>query len=50
MNQQQYHSTLVIGAAGQLKAKLPPCLTPEARRHLLALAWQTPVTIEWRTR
>jgi hypothetical protein len=32
-----------------LKAKLPSNLTPAKRRHLLAITWQTPTQIEWRT-
>jgi hypothetical protein len=46
----QVISATAINGRPWLKAKLPPYLTPEARRHLLAMAWQTPVTIEWRAK
>jgi len=33
-----------------LKARLPARISPQARVHLLAAAWQCPATVEWRTR
>ena len=33
-----------------LKARMPERISAATRRHLLALAWQAPATIEWRTR
>ena len=31
-------------------ARLPERISPQARVHLLAAAWQCPATVEWRTR
>ena len=31
-------------------AMLPERISPQARVHLLAAAWQCPATVEWRTR
>lgn len=33
-----------------VKARLPERISPQARVHLLAAAWQCPATVEWRTR
>lgn len=46
----QVLAATAINGRPWLKAKLPATLPPATRRHLLALAWQAPATIEWRTR
>lgn len=33
-----------------IKVKMPERITPDRRRHILAMAWQSPVQIEWRSR
>jgi len=33
-----------------VKARLPARISPRARVHLLAAAWQCPAAVEWRTR
>lgn len=39
-----------INGSPWVKARLPERITPQARVHLLAAAWQCHATVEWRTR
>lgn len=44
----QVLAATAINGQPWLKARMPDRITPATRRHILATAWQAPVTIEWR--